>query len=239
MPNTAVRAAAEGLPAINRRTVLRGLAALSASTGAAVAAGGEIPHQDAELLALGREMEAADDRFMSAMAAEDAALSQWKWLLPEIPDVLCQGKCRLLFTGYERLQDPAGNWMLDRGMPIYITTADYLRAAIESPLTNRRLRDALESLVPIAEEFEAGEAAAREKSGVEAATTECFQAGLAVERIANKIRDYDAATLDGVVVKARALLTFSLMWSRRMEAHPDFRAVDLAGAVMRLVGERA
>ncbi|WP_192362817.1 hypothetical protein [Mesorhizobium mediterraneum] len=66
MPNTTVRAAAEGMPAINRRRMLLGLAAASTAAAAitVASAAGCAPaeHPDAELFRLEQEMEAAHAR---------------------------------------------------------------------------------------------------------------------------------------------------------------------------------
>jgi hypothetical protein len=97
MPNTPVRAAAEGMPTINRRVMFAGMAAsLAASTIPAEPA----EHPDADLLAFDKEMEAAHARMTRAMnavnradrkaekAARPRPIYPGEWKRPELPDHL-------------------------------------------------------------------------------------------------------------------------------------------------------
>lgn len=94
MPNTHVRAAAEGMPAINRRRLLNltgaglALAATSATLGKASAAPIDAAlseHPDAELFRLDQEMEEAHARMERASEANSRVSDKIEALLPPRP----------------------------------------------------------------------------------------------------------------------------------------------------------
>lgn len=66
MPNTTVRAAAEGMPSINRRAMFAGTAAMAAILAASAVPAEPAEHPDVDLFALDKEMEAAHERMTQA-----------------------------------------------------------------------------------------------------------------------------------------------------------------------------
>jgi hypothetical protein len=236
MPNTAVRAAAEGLPAITRRTMLRGLAALSASTGSAVAATGEIPQsEDAALLALGRELEAAVETYDRAKEAEHAALSHWKWLTPPVPEAL-RGRGLPFWLEKDSLRDPLGGLLLDdRGCPIMATSTICIdKRATRS--SGRAIRKYLRELRPIAEAYEAAEEEARRASGIVDANIGVVSAVIAVDRLTDKVAAEPCQSLAGLVIKAQACLHQSRITFDTLGLHPHRGVDELARAVIEIAG---
>ena len=84
MPNTSVRAAAEGLPNITRRTALAVTGSGLIAALAGVAASAAQPAPDAELIVIGRELDAAlaEWRIIDAEANRLLATSGTSWPMP-------------------------------------------------------------------------------------------------------------------------------------------------------------
>jgi hypothetical protein len=79
MPNTTVRAAAEGMPSINRRHAMLGAGATAAAL-AVTSLPAEPATADAELFQLGEKMEAAHARWEQACKAMDGASERYNAL---------------------------------------------------------------------------------------------------------------------------------------------------------------
>ncbi|TIQ35970.1 MAG: hypothetical protein E5X48_11130 [Mesorhizobium sp.] len=90
MPNTSVQAAAEGLPEINRRRLLLGLAA--ASTAAAGIGAVEIakasPAENPALIKLGNQTPVFEKAYIEACAHEDRVVETWAHKWPTAPATL-------------------------------------------------------------------------------------------------------------------------------------------------------
>ncbi|RWP32230.1 MAG: hypothetical protein EOR04_33120, partial [Mesorhizobium sp.] len=88
MPNTTVRAAAEGLPAINRRRMLLGLAAASTAAAAitAASAAGCASVENPELVRLGNRLPEAAAEYRAALEEIEWIAAEWKHRWPLAPD---------------------------------------------------------------------------------------------------------------------------------------------------------
>lgn len=89
MPNTTVLAAAEGLPEINRRRLLLGLAAASTTAAAitmAPSAHSATPDENPELVRLGNAFAAIADEYRTASDARNAIIDKWSKVWPLAPD---------------------------------------------------------------------------------------------------------------------------------------------------------
>ncbi|MBZ9981349.1 hypothetical protein LB521_09275 [Mesorhizobium sp. BR-1-1-8] len=92
MPNTAVRAAAEGMPALNRRRLLLGLAAASTAAAAITVAPGvhsaePAAHPDAALFLLDKEMDKATAAMNRALKAARRIDKKCDKLFPPEPPI--------------------------------------------------------------------------------------------------------------------------------------------------------
>lgn len=88
MPNTAVRAAATGLPEINRRRLLVGLAAASAAAATITAEATAAPVENPTLLALIAELPAIAQAYHAAQRDYADMVKQWNAATPWAPDEL-------------------------------------------------------------------------------------------------------------------------------------------------------
>ncbi|SIT53135.1 hypothetical protein BQ8794_100026 [Mesorhizobium prunaredense] len=113
MPNITVRAAAEGMPAINRRRLLNltgaglALAATSAAVRNASAAPAPAEHPDAELFRLDQEMEKAHARMETASESNSALSDKLEALLPPRPLHPTDWKSPLMPAHLKQLEDDA------------------------------------------------------------------------------------------------------------------------------------
>jgi hypothetical protein len=88
MPNTSVRAAAEGMPDVNRRRLLLGLASASAvaATVSIPQAADAAPIENPVLIRMADELPAIEAECHAADAAIDSVLAQWRPLWPLAPE---------------------------------------------------------------------------------------------------------------------------------------------------------
>src|SRR5688572_12605985 len=90
MPNNTVQAAGEVMPAMNRRSLLRGLAAASIAAGGSSVASAStfvpVPAENDELLRLGNELPAVTAEFYAARERRRAILAEWSQRWPVAPD---------------------------------------------------------------------------------------------------------------------------------------------------------
>jgi len=119
MPNTPVRAAAEGLPEINRRRVLVGLAAAStASAGTVIAApapSSAVVEENPALIAAREEFRAAADELKAANEALEWLADEWRHLWPLAPEEILgavNAQLRRNSGEFPAETDIAGNYLL-------------------------------------------------------------------------------------------------------------------------------
>ncbi|CAH2403326.1 hypothetical protein [Mesorhizobium escarrei] len=133
MPNITVRAAAEGMPAINRRRLLNltgaGLALAATSAAVRNVSAATIPaasaeHPDAELLALDKEMEAAHARMVRASKVCRKVGRKCeklypprppKWEDPDMPDHLHEMNLDRRIRDCQEIPEPIRAWFKERG----------------------------------------------------------------------------------------------------------------------------
>ncbi|TIP22709.1 MAG: hypothetical protein E5X67_36215 [Mesorhizobium sp.] len=197
MSNITVRAAAEGMPAINRRRLLNltgaglALAATAASVRNAsatppVAAAAE--HPDAELFALEKEMEAAHARMETAAEANSTLSDKIeallpprppKWEDPDMPDHLHEINLDRRLRDMGEIPEPIRAWFKERR---------------EQKAANEALHDAYHAKI----------AEIHREGGVDAAE-EAFNACVSeVDEFTKRICSIPAHTFEGMVVKLRA-----------------------------------
>ncbi|RWO35010.1 MAG: hypothetical protein EOS10_01620 [Mesorhizobium sp.] len=194
MPNTLVRAAAEGMPDVNRRRLLLGLAATSTAAAALAVASppahSAVPgeHPDAELLALDKEMEAAHSRMVRASKVCRKVGRKCeklypprppKWEDPDMPDHLHEMNLDRRIRDVGEIPEPIRAWLKERG---------------EQRAANKALQDA----------YHAKWEEINRQGGVDAAE-EAFNAFCDEEwETGKRIFAVPAYTLEGMAVKIRA-----------------------------------
>jgi hypothetical protein len=194
---------------LNRRRVLAGTAAALSAPAAAVptlaaAAGG--PHPDAALLALGESWQAARALCKVKWTEMDAALDRWRATRPPVPADLFEqpGDKALLLpaaTGEpERYGAPAGS------PPVYqwgavMECRDRMGFGPPHP---PRMRDRAAAIVKASDAFDAADRAAERVAGLDIEDDPELDALCdRLWSLTDRIMDTPAATLDGLLVKAR------------------------------------
>jgi len=222
MPNAPVRAAAEGLPNISRRSFLRSAGSAAAVT--AVIAAPTVAEalsrpddtEDLELFRLDAELNFAGEAFKSAESQLIAARVRYEETKPVMPEALIwrNGAGRGLS---EREQDELGKTVWpDSDQPRRIYRAELLKRfhGPRRSASGRRLGWTsleMKQLHEAAVRYEAGCAAARKACGVEQAAIADDHARIDVTRIVAKISDEPAFTLAGIFLKAKAVQMMAAM----------------------------
>ncbi|RWP23780.1 MAG: hypothetical protein EOR01_07795 [Mesorhizobium sp.] len=260
MPNTTVRAAAEGMPEINRRRLLLGLAAASTAAAAVTVAPAHSAAlaDNPELVRLGGGLAAIAEEYRIAVAERKAIIKEWSRVWPVAPDEIISD--RQYGSGpIERDITGTGIWRPgSKDRALVIVTCDDLeweltrakrilkgksidkrsvgglpdRAAWENEL------DAIVAQYTAASKYEAEKARVLKASGYEAANERKHAAADALIGIINDIMAQPETTMAGVVIKAQALAQWGLVsdWQRYTIASADWGPA-LAASVLRLAGE--
>ena len=208
MPNETVPVAGEAMPANpSRRFFLSrvgGAAAASALAAApAVAANG--PEENPDVLALGKQFDAAHADFAEAAERVSELQAVFRAIAPVLPPEISR-------TQYDRLAGPRyGEIYRDPASPRY----EDMRApdggrylVITSYELERNFRDGkmpahIKSLHRIAKGFEAATEAALQSSGLAAALSSYHAAGWTLRRIARSLSEARARTPVGLAIKVR------------------------------------
>ncbi|MBX3580041.1 MAG: hypothetical protein KF723_22785 [Rhizobiaceae bacterium] len=219
---------------VNRRAVVRALAAISATGCAAT-----LPAVAAEepIVELGRQLQAARQRFADAMSARAAALARWHETRPAVPDALLGETCPLNAWGFTDNEcDPFGALIIPTG-------SERPRQIVSSYRVKRQIRNGaghpwLFEVLPIAESYERARDEAIDQV-LDPHHWNAVDAGRAVDEIATRILETDSDTVAGVAAKARALLAFDdvAVIDHRMKL--DKRTLMLAHAVAALEAGKA
>lgn len=249
MPKQAFRAAAEGLPTINRRSLLGGMASLAtAGSTVATAAVPDLapfgarsgPQEGPGLLELGRQLRQRAEEAEAAYAEHLAAADRYYAMVPAVPDELRPPTERALtFCHPEVERDAFNNAAMapdGRLQGMILTSYNLERAALRWPDADLYPGDHIRSLIPLAEAYEAAQEKARVTSGLLAAENASVLADSKVEKIAEAIAEIEATALHGLSIKAEAILAVVPVRRRRHMMHPDPRIVRFANSVLKLGG---
>jgi hypothetical protein len=220
MTNTAVRTAAEGMPDVNRRRLLLGLASASA-----VAATVSIPQADAtplenpDLIRLGNELPAFERAALDAEAAVNSIIKEWRPLWPAAPEAIV---CRMRYYGDEIERDLTG-WGVTRPgeeKPLRVWSAKDLAWDVsfhERQLAGKRIRSEerrasirgklkdLRLKIAIAKKYEAECARIQKASGIRAAQAREAETAKALTAHVDAIMELAETSMAGVMIKAQAM----------------------------------
>ncbi|TIO11070.1 hypothetical protein [Mesorhizobium sp.] len=223
MPNTTVRAAAEGMPAanLNRRRLLMGLAAASTAAAAvtvAPAAHSAAVNENPEPVRLGNELPAAEAEMLAAKAAKSAVIAEWSPRWPLAPDEIIEHGCEI-----ERNLTGAGLHRDGRKDCLRVGTANDFRwwkESLERQLASKRIKSEArrthlrkeikktQRKISIAERYAAETARIREASGYEQASERHCAAIKALSSLIVAIMAQPGTSMQGVMIKAQALATW-------------------------------
>ncbi|MER8797850.1 hypothetical protein NKH75_27270 [Mesorhizobium sp. M0984] len=260
MPNNTVRAAAEGMPDVNRRRLLLGLAAAStAAAGLTVAppAHSAAQAENPDLIRLGDALPLVEAEYVKAHKAERAVLAEWSPRWPLAPACLIDGGDEVdrKLSGwafeatncYGEVRSQKIASVLSLGFGIELARHVLKGKAIDKRkirgLDRRGWEGSLAQSLRLrktAETLEAKRARIKKASGLASAKA---QTKAAFDRFAETVKEtmgHECATMDGVVIKALALDA----WSRHADRYDVFLTQgastwgqQLAASVLRLAGE--
>lgn len=237
MPITAVRAAAEGMPALNRRRLLLGLAAAStaAAVGTVVTDTGATaaPAENPDLIVIGNRTPAIEQAYADAWAHEKEVIGAWAPKWPAAPAELTAKRSH----SHELERDFFG---AHHGRHIY-TSGDFewrlhrassaLKSRSKSPSawhtgsTREEWQadfDEASRLLLIAKKYEAKTAHIEKASGYKHAWEARHTAAQALADHITAVLDQPDFTIEGMLIKAEALAA----WGRVSEKDRIWAAVD-------------
>lgn len=248
---------------LSRRALMAGarVFAVAASLPPTIAAASVLPHsgpalsEDANLLALGEEIDPLLNAYRAAAERKRQARVMAEALCPPLPDELVRGpKDEWASWCVEREVDVEGQniWPPDylgadgktyARRPREILKADLIKKAIaESEIyASRRSKRGKEiwRLIGISEKYEAERAAAIERSGVLEAADHLYFSAVEIEVLAYEVRKHEPVTMIGIVIQARALAAHA---EAELDAHGfvgrsgTVLGRELAASVLRIAG---
>ncbi|TPK70288.1 hypothetical protein FJ930_18355 [Mesorhizobium sp. B2-4-15] len=257
MPNTSVRAAAEGLPTLNRRRLLLGLAAASTAAAAVTVA----PHahsaaiqENPELVRLGNAFPAIAEEYRVAKNARSKIVKKWSKLWPSAPDEILTGRSH----GRVTERDITGHGIYRNDKLVGIDSCDDLDWYIDQAerilkgksIDKRKIHgrdregweahlDELVAEYTVAAKYEAEQARILKASGYKAADERKSMATKALVAAIDAIMALPETTMAGVMIKAQALQAWGHAdrWERLLTPEAAAWAPSLAATVLRLAGE--
>lgn len=257
MPNTSVRAAAEGMPDINRRRLLLGLAAAStaAATINVAAAVNPASSESPRLIELGDSLHALEAACLKARDKVYAIEADWAPRWPKTP-------AALLGEGDEIDRDFKGYAINEPGSPLrhqrYASgrdidwRVDNARRIVRGRTIDRRnIRGGgraeweqelarLRRLQPIAKRHDARRARIMKQSGYKAAKTAREIAMRNLGDLVSEAVSLPATGMAGVMIKAQALAAWGrfadALWNMSYPGALTWGS-DFAGSVLRMATE--
>ncbi|TPK04590.1 hypothetical protein FJ872_27405 [Mesorhizobium sp. B2-5-9] len=258
MSNTPVRAAAEGMPAINRRRLLLGLAAASTAAAVTVAprAHSATIAENPELVRLGNAFPAIAEEHRAAKEARSKIINKWSKLWPSAPDEILIGGSH----GRVIERDLTGCGVYRNGKTVGIVTCDDLdwyigraKRILKGKSIDKRAvcglpnraswelhLDELVAEYGVAAKYEAEQTRILKASGYKAANERRTKASTALVAAVDAIMAQPETTMAGIVIKAQALAAwgrYADQWERYLTKEAAAWAPSLAAAVLRLAGE--
>lgn len=218
MPNTPVRAAADGLPTITRRSFLRTTAAAGAVAATATVPAAETAAElqaNPELLSLFRALDEAVAEKAAAKAAKEWLVDEWQHRWPLAPDEIALPGIK----SHSGEVDMAGRPLIRPGeacarrVPSRITLKDWVDCmahSVEKSRTEKARARRLAALATAKRELELGEEyyseieRVKEASGIRSADTRIAAADREISRLSNEIMALPASSLACLAVKAEA-----------------------------------
>ncbi|SIT55005.1 conserved exported hypothetical protein [Mesorhizobium prunaredense] len=249
MPNTTVRAAAEGLPAINRRRMLLGLAAASTAAAAitAASAAGCAPVENPELVRLGNQLPEASTEYLAALEEIEWIAAEWKHRWPLAPDEITWPRGDYI----DGERDIAGR-LLKRPGEEHVRCVRDVRNLAAIAATDRpprhnasdatRARHAIwlaraKRELKIGKAYKSQTARLRDISGMDLAKARAAAAKKSLSDLVTAIMEQPGTTMEGILIKAQAVTTFNKAMARKYPLEGELWAAQLAASVLQLASE--
>ncbi|RWP56501.1 hypothetical protein [Mesorhizobium sp.] len=250
MPNTTVRAAAEGMPEINRRRMLLGLAVASTAAATAVtvaSAAGCAPVENPELIRVGNRLSDASAQYLAALKEIEWIAAEWKHRWPLAPDEITMP--RGYYIDGER--DIAGR-LLKRPGEEHVRCIRDVRNLAAIVATDRPLRhNASEAMrarrahwlarakreLKIGKLYQVQTARLRKTSGMDLAKARAAAAKKSLSDLVTAIMEQPGTTMEGMLIKAQAVTTFNKAMARKYPLEGELWAAQLAASVLQLASE--
>ncbi|TIL25714.1 MAG: hypothetical protein E5Y88_12255 [Mesorhizobium sp.] len=249
MPNTTVRAAAEGLPAINRRRMLLGLAAASTAAAAitAASAAGCAPVENPELVRLGNQLPEAAAEYRAALDEIEWIAAEWKHRWPLAPDEITMPRGNYI----DGERDIAGR-LLKRPGEEHVRCVRDVRNLAAIVATDRPPRhNASEATrarrahwlarakreLKIGKAYKSQTARLRDISGMDLAKARVAAAKKSLSDLVTAIMEQPGTTMEGMLIKAQAVTTFNKAMARKYPLDGELWAAQLAASVLQLASE--
>ncbi|RWO24972.1 MAG: hypothetical protein EOS08_16215 [Mesorhizobium sp.] len=251
MPNTNVRAAAEGMPEINRRRMLLGLAVASTAAATAVtvaSAAGCAPVENPELIRLGNRLSDASAEYLAALEEIEWIAAEWKHRWPLAPDEITMPRGNYL----DGERDIAGRFLRRPGEELRCVRDVRNLAAIVA--TDRPLRNnATEAMrarranwlatakreLKIGKLYKVQTTRLRKVSGMDTAKARAAAAKKSLSDLVTAIMEQPGTTMEGMLIKAQAVTTFNKAIARKYPLEGELWAAQLAASVLQLASEGA
>ncbi|CAH2407148.1 hypothetical protein [Mesorhizobium ventifaucium] len=248
MPNTTVRAAAEGMPEINRRRMLLGLAAAStaAATITVASAAGCAPVENPELIRLGNQLPEAAAEYRAALEEIEWIAAEWKHRWPLAPDEITMPRGNYI----DGERDIAGRFLRRPGEELRCVRDVRNLAAIvanERPLRHNaseamRARRAAwlaraKRELKIGKLYKVQTTRLRKVSGMDMAKARAAAAKKSLSDLVTAIMEQSGTTMEGMLIKAQAVTTFNKAIARKYPLDGELWAAQLAASVLQLASE--
>ncbi|UVC12887.1 hypothetical protein [Mesorhizobium onobrychidis] len=249
MPNITVRAAAEGMPDVNRRRLLLGLAA--ASTAAAALTVAPPAHsatvaENPELIRLGNQLPEASTEYLAALEEIEWIAAEWKHRWPLAPDEITLPRGNYI----DGERDIAGRFLRRPGEELRcVRDIENLTAIVA---TDRPLRhNASEAMrvrradwlarakreLKMGKAYHAETARLRDVSGMDRAKARAAAAKKSLSDLVTAIMEQPGTTMEGMLIKAQAITTFNKAIARKYPFEAELWAAQLAESVLQLASE--
>lgn len=255
MPNTSVRAAAEGMPSINRRRMLLGLAAASAAAAAVItveAANAQLENPD--LIALSEELPAAVATYLAAKRAYKEWEKTVEAATPWAPDELTVPGTAWPYDDRSQPGEPEGKalggylWRVGDDFPrrivinswnmrqrVWRAKADLRKAKKAGIVADCLLAEdevkRRKALLATAEAYEREFAKVKTRATAEHDARSAYKAHTELEEFIAKIMATPDWTMEGLVIKAQALAEWDRVSTQRMEKMAFNHGLDWHGQI--------
>lgn len=251
MPNTTVLAAAEGMPEINRRRMLLGLAAASTAAAAitAASAAGCAPVENPELVRLGNHLPEAAAEYRVALEEIEWIAAEWKHRWPLAPDEITWPRGDYL----DGERDIAGRLLKRPGeervrgirdvkhLAAMVATDRPLRHNASDAMRARRAKwlATAKRELKIGKLYKVQTTRLRKVSGMDLAKARAAAAKKSLSDLVTTIMEQPGTTMEGMLIKAQAITTFNNVMAGKFNLDGERWAGLLAASVLQLASEGA
>jgi hypothetical protein len=195
---------------ISRRSILASGAAATIAGGAALSpalARSAVSREKPELIALGGELDKAETAFLVAHDAKVRARAAFDAVCPAVPpELVLKVDDEIYFVHGEPEKDIEGN-LKPTAASRNILTSGCLEGWAEDYGPRTKFGRLIRKKLEVVRDYEQRVAEAAAQTGIKEAIDACQQAIKRIDILVGKISEINACSEDGILVKARAILT--------------------------------